>query len=108
MSQYRDEAALHPTEGARFLFVRASVTEDRQQAVYRAAVFTPDTRFDYRASMQLGGDFELCATGSPAPEELAKKLHTIGKLIARSARKKLADELPPWPDRVLRWRGPGR
>lgn len=108
MSQFRDEATLHPSEGARFLFERASVSPDSRVAAYRVAVFTPDRRFDYRADMQLDGSFELSEAGAPAPADLAKKLSAISKLIARAAKKKLANELPPWPSRVLRWRGPGR
>lgn len=90
------------------MFERMSISDDRQQAGYRVAVFTPDARFDYRADMQLDGSFELTADAAPAPAELAKKLNAISKLIARAAKKKLANELPPWPSRVLRWRGPGR
>lgn len=108
MSQFREQSALHPSEGARFLFERESMSDDRHQAAYRVAVFTPERRFDYRADMRLDGSFDLVAAADSAPAELAKKLTAITKLIARAARKKLADELPPWPGRVLRWRGPGR
>jgi hypothetical protein len=32
----------------------------------------------------------------------------LAKLTARAADKKRGDGMPPWPNRVLRWRGPGR
>jgi hypothetical protein len=32
----------------------------------------------------------------------------VAKLTARAAGKKREDGMPPWPARVLRWRGPGR
>ena len=43
-----------------------------------------------------------------APAELAEMLTMVGKLTARAAAKKRDDGLPPWPPRVLRWKGPGR
>ena len=99
---------LHPTAGARFLFERESESEDQQSSRYRATIYTPEGCFEYEAELHLGGDFRVSPRAEPATEELESKLATIAKLIARSARTKLADELPPWPHRVLRWRGPGR
>lgn len=108
MSQFRDHGSLHPTEGARFLFERRSITEDQRDAVYHAAVFTPGERFDYRVEMTLDGAFELMCDSRSADAALEAKLANIAKLIARAAGRKLSNELPPWPHRVLRWRGPGR
>jgi len=102
------DAGLHPTEGARFLFERQSDAGAHERAAYRAIIFTPRERFEYLADMTIDGGFELSPRGEPAAPELEARLGTIAKLIARSARSKLADELPPWPHRVLRWRGPGR
>ncbi len=101
-------ATLHPSEGARFLFERESQSDDLAQASYRAAIFTPGERFDYRVQMSIDGSFACTEQGAPAPPELAHKLDTLAKLMARAARGKRDDALPPWPHRVLRWRGPGR
>lgn len=103
-----DTATLHPSEGARFLFERDSQSDDLSQAHYRAAIYTPGERFEYSVHMRIDGSFESAVQGTPAPAELASKLDTIAKLIARSARKQHDDALPPWPHRVMRWRGPGR
>ena len=43
-----------------------------------------------------------------APTELVEMVTMLAKLTARAAAKKRADGMPPWPARVLRWRGPGR
>lgn len=108
MSSSSEPSTLHPSEGARFLFERESQSDDLSQASYRAAIFTPGERFDYRVQMSIDGSFACAEQGAPAPSELARKLDTLAKLIARGARGKRDDALPPWPHRVLRWRGPGR
>lgn len=106
MSRFRNDEALHPVEGARFLFELES--SDQQRAQYRAAIYTPDRRFDYRADMGLDGSWELVVQGERADDELEDKLDIIARLIARGAAKRVSDEMPPWPQRILRWRGPGR
>ena len=103
-----DTATLHPSEGARFLFERTSQSDDLSEAHYRAAIYTPGERFEYTVQMRIDGWFESAVQGTPAPAELANKLDTMAKLIARSAKNKQGDSLPPWPHRVMRWRGPGR
>lgn len=108
MSSSIEPSTLHPSEGARFLFERESQSDDLAQARYRAAIFTPAERFDYRVQMSIDGAFTCAEQGPPAPAALAQRLDTLAKLIARSARGKRDDALPPWPHRVLRWRGPGR
>ncbi|WP_428267155.1 hypothetical protein [Haliangium sp.] len=108
MTRASHPSPLHPRDGARFLFERDDQSDDLTRASYRASVFTPDQRFDYRVHMSLDGATTSTPTGTPAPEELAAKLATIATLIARAAARKQADELPPWPHRILRWRGPGR
>jgi len=108
MSQFHDEAALHPSQGVRLLFERTHASDDRMRAEYRAVVFTPDDRFEYSAAMALDGSFELVPGARPAAEEHADKLAVVAKLIARSAARKQSDGMEPWPHRVLRWRGPGR
>lgn len=101
-------SALHPSEGARFLFERVSESEDLASASYRAAIFTPGERFDYRVELDIDGHCARSAAGAPAPPELEKTLDILARLLARGARTKRADGLPPWPHRILRWRGPGR
>jgi hypothetical protein len=86
---------LRPSEGARFLLER-----DGETTSYRAWVITPEARFAYRAALAAGEEPELVADGDPAPAELEKMLRMIARLTARSG--------APWPNRVLRWRGPGR
>jgi hypothetical protein len=77
-------------------------------AIYRAAVITPDARFDYRAELGDDGAVALTAVGEPAPEDAATALAQVARLTARAAAGKRDGGLPPWPPRVLRWRGPGR
>jgi hypothetical protein len=106
MSRFRDDGALHPSEGARFLFELES--SDQQSARYRAAIYTPERRFEYGAVLGMDGSWELTARGERPDDELEDKLDIIARLIARGAAKRVSDQLPPWPQRVLRWRGPGR
>jgi hypothetical protein len=96
--------SLTPTEGARYLLERER--EDGTRAVYRAAVFTPSAT--YRGSAILDEDGSATVEAPDVPEELLASLHMLARLTARSAAKKREDGLPPWPARVLRWRGPGR
>ena len=95
---------LTPTEGARFLLVREQ--DDGASARYRAAIYTPDATYEGHATLCDDGSVEITAPG--ASEELFSTLQMLAKLTARSAAKKREDGLPPWPARVLRWRGPGR
>ena len=94
---------LTPTEGARFLLERER--EEGGRAVYKAAIYTPDATYEGTATL---GDDGSVALAIEAPAELAEMLTMVGKLTARAAAKKRDDGLPPWPARVLRWRGPGR
>ncbi len=101
---------LRPTAGARYLLERESVDADGRRARYRARVLTPDATFAYAGELAAGEEPALApaSAGEPAPPELADTLVMIARLIARGVDKRLADGLPPWPDRVMRWRGPGR
>ena len=98
---------LHPEEGARFLFELQDGASD-DAAVYDASVFTPDQRFDYRVALESSGGYVVEVQGTSAGPELEKRLGNFARQIARAASGKLDDGLPPWPARVLRWRGPGR
>ena len=98
---------LRPTAGARYLLERESVDADGRRARYRARVLTPDATFVYAGEL-LAGEEPALVSSDPAPSELQDTLVMIARLIARGVDKRLADGLPPWPDRVMRWRGPGR
>jgi hypothetical protein len=95
---------LTPTEGARFLLERASEAADR--AEYRATIYTPTETFAGTATLVDDGSVVVAIAAAPA--ELVEMVTMLAKLTARAAAKKRADGMPPWPARVLRWRGPGR
>ena len=96
--------SLTPTEGARFLLDREQ--DHGVRARYRAAIYTPSATYETYATLCDDGTVEI--EPYAAPEELSSTLHMLARLTARSAAKKREDGLPPWPARVLRWRGPGR
>jgi hypothetical protein len=96
--------ALTPTEGARFLLEREQ--DHGASARYRTTIYTPTETYEGAATLRDDGTVEIEAPG--APEELFSTLQMLAKLTARSAAKKREDGLPPWPARVMRWRGPGR
>jgi hypothetical protein len=94
---------LVPAAGARFLFERER--DEGAHARYRVVVYTPTASHEGHATLGEDGSVELALD---APDGLAEAARTIAKLVARGAAKKREDGLPPWPARVLRWRGPGR
>lgn len=103
--------SLTPTEGARFLLEREREEADGRSAIYRTAIYTPHVTFEGNATLTDDGTATLgvqTSAGASAPEELVAMLQMLAKLTARSASKKREDGLPPWPARILRWRGPGR
>ena len=93
-----------PQTGARFLLELDRV--EGAHAVYRATVFLPDADFASTATLGDDGSVELAPTGAAA--ELDEMLVMQAKLLARGAQKRREDGLPAWPQRLLRWRGPGR
>ena len=96
--------SLTPTEGARYLLERR---EDRgASATYRAVIYTKDATYEGIAT--LADDGTATVDVADVPEDLLAALAMLAKLTARSAPKKREEGLPPWPARVLRWRGPGR
>ncbi len=96
--------SLTPTEGARFLLERQQ--DHGESADYRAAIYTKDRTYEGRAT--LVDDGTATVDVPDAPEDLVAMLAMLAKLTARASRKKREEGLPPWPARVLRWRGPGR
>ena len=93
-----------PAAGARFLLELERA--DGASAVYRATVFLPDAEFASTATLGESGSVDLAPTG--APGDLDETLAMFAKLLARGVAKRRDDGLPPWPQRLLRWRGPGR
>ncbi len=105
--------SLRPTAGARFLLERGEVAEDRRSARYVAKILTPEAVFAFDAELVAGEEPVLRARGETgaagaAGQALVDGLTMLARLTARSVDKKLADGLQPWPDRILRWLGPGR
>lgn len=99
---------LRPSEGARFLLELEREDDGGRQAHYHGWVLIPTAVFPYHAVLIDEGSATVTALGEPAEADLAAMLEMIAKLTARSAAKKRADGMPPWPHRVLRWRGAGR
>lgn len=64
--------------------------------------------YEYAALLRAGGEVDLTPVADRAPAELEDKLLAHARQAARAAARKAAEDLPPWPHRVLRWRGPGR
>ena len=100
------DESLTPTDGARFLLERQA--ETGETATYRAAIFTPSATFEGHATLAEDGTVALAMTSDGAGADHVEYLEMLAKLTARAAAKKRADGMPPWPARVLRWRGPGR
>ena len=92
----------------RFLLERQAIEQEGAAARYRAAVYTPGEAFEYTALLRAGGEVEMTPVAASAPAELEDKLLAHARQTARAAARKAAEDLPPWPHRVLRWRGPGR
>jgi len=103
---------LHPSEGIRMLLQRVSIGEEAANAEYTGQVFTPSEVFGFEVKLALDGSAKLLALPGDSPdkvdEEHEKSLLKLSKSIARAAKRKLEDKLPPWPPKILRWRGPGR
>jgi hypothetical protein len=97
-----DEPA-RPTAGARYVLERESV--DGATATYRIAIAAPDATYAGRATMREDGGVEVELV---APDELRALVTNLAILVARGAAKRRDDGLTPWPERVQRWRGPGR
>ena len=94
---------LTPTEGVRLLLERER--DEGASAAYKASIFTPDATHEGHATLRDDGTASLEVE---APADLIEMMMMMAKLTARAAAKKREDGLPPWPARVLRWRGPGR
>ena len=74
------------------------------QAEYEAVIYTPLTSYCYRARLSASGEVALVAAAAPAPAELERRLATLARVIARKAASNSRDGVPPWPQRIQRWR----
>jgi hypothetical protein len=113
---------LHPSDGARYLLEReaepepgvasataagaagasTSVGRAPTHVRYRAAIYTRDAEFVTTAVLGEDGSAELGPTG--APDELHARLVAQARLVARDAARQRDSGMPPWPQRILRWR----
>jgi len=94
---------LHPTDGARYLLERdGEPAAGGARARYRAVIYTRDAEF--AAAAELGDDGSVALGPTGAPDELHARLVALARLIARDAARLRDDGMPPWPQRVLRWR----
>lgn len=93
-----------PSQGARLLLERGAIAPDGSSATYRASIITPDQRFDYEAVLRMDGSADLTPLGPPAPAEWQSRLTAHARQAAHAAARRRADQLPPWPHRILRWR----
>jgi hypothetical protein len=91
---------LHPSAGVRILLELCDA--DDAQARYRAALYTPTSRLDYRLSIART-DGTVAITETPADDSPAytELLHAMARSLARDA---LASTPFHWPSRLLRWR----
>jgi hypothetical protein len=101
-------ASPYPSEGAKLLLERQSVSDDGERATYLASIFTPERRYDLDATLAIDGSADLAPRDEPPAPDLLKALKNIARSTARAAKRKRDDGLPPWPHRINRWRGPGR
>lgn len=93
-----------PATGARYLLERERV--DGTRAHYRVTVFLPEAEHASSATLSEDGGVQVSPTGAPGDHD--ETLAMFAKLLARGVTKRREDGLPPWPQRLLRWRGPGR
>ena len=94
---------LHPSDGARYLLERdGEPSAGGVRARYRATIYTPSAAFTAIAELADDGSVALGSTG--APDELHARLVALARLVARDAARLRDDGMPPWPQRVLRWR----
>jgi hypothetical protein len=77
-------------------------------ASYLAQIATPDVTFEYDVALTAGEEPVVAARGQAASPQLVGMLVMLARLTARGVDKRIEEGMPPWPERVTRWRGPGR
>jgi len=95
---------LHPDSGARYLLEREAIDDDGSSARYLASVFTPTERIDRMATLRRDGTVTLAETADALSDKQRKRLLAHARQVARDVDQRRQDGLPPWPQRVLRWR----
>jgi hypothetical protein len=91
---------LHPTAGVRVHLELADF--DAGGAGYRAAVFTPTSRFDYHLRVALpDGRVSFVDAPEEAAAGYSELVHGMARMLVRDA---LSSEPLTWPRRLLRWR----
>jgi hypothetical protein len=101
-----ERTRLRPSVGTRLLLDRIAI--DGGHAHYQAWILSLERETSYHADLDDTGAVTLTPSSASARPDEEAALHMLAKLTARGARKRADDGLPPWPPRVLRWRGPGR
>ncbi|MBK9033835.1 MAG: hypothetical protein IPL61_21635 [Myxococcales bacterium] len=101
-----ERRGLWPQDGARLLLDRVAAEPTR--ATYAAWVLTATAEHAYQAELDDTGAVALTAVAAATDAAAEDDLRMLARLTARAAAKRAADGLPPWPPRVLRWRGAGR
>ena len=101
-----DSSSIDPSLVLHFTFDGANLTIDDGPGHHDATCSSCPTatagRIGSGAANFTGNE---CLAIADAPAELVEVVAMLGKLTARTAAKKRADGMPPWPARVLRWRG---
>jgi hypothetical protein len=91
---------LHPSAGVRILLELS--TTDAALAHYRAAVYTPKTRFDYRLDIAASdGAVTIVESPSAPGEPFLEFVRAMARTLAKDA---LGTSPLRWPRRLLRWR----
>ncbi len=102
-------ASPYPRAGAKILLERREVSHDGDRAEYQAYIYTPSRRYELCADLSSDGSASLTPRGEQADPAAYKALENVAKSIARAAPRKREAGLPPWPQRIHRWRAaPGR
>jgi hypothetical protein len=100
---------LRPSAGARFLLERTTADRVGPAASYRGTIYTPASEHAYALELSDRGEATLAPAGDGGAEAaLEERLLDLARSTARAAARRRIEGLEPWPERILRWRGPGR
>jgi hypothetical protein len=101
-------SSLRPAQGARFLLDRDGADGTGGSARYRGGVYTRDSEHCFVLVLAEDGSATIESADGEADAEHVERLLDLARSTARAAARRRSDGLSPWPDRVVRWRGPGR
>jgi hypothetical protein len=99
-------AELTPEAGARFSLEREAIDADGEGARYKGGIHLPDASYAYGLALKSDGSALLEGGGRCAEHE--ERLVDLAKSLARGAARRREEGLAMWPERQVRWRGPGR